>query len=181
VRIGGLLVLLAGVALFVAVFLPWTTTEASHVAAVGRGERTFSGWELATECADRELGRCVLEERHRNRDSAFFPDRVVTGDWALVVGVLLTAVGAAMALVRSRGRGLVGLLVAGWVLTVLALVGAIVTNYSLADSPNDERPWGGSGLVVMSVVPFVAMVGLALATTAQAWSAAARRGELAPA
>ena len=178
VRVGGLLVLLTGVALFAAAFLPWITTDASHVAPGGRGPRTFSGWELATECAERELGRCVLEERRRNRESDYFRDQVVTGDWALAVAALLTVVGAAMVLVRSRGRVLVGLLVAGWVLTLLALVGVVATTYSLAESPNEERLWGEAGPVLMTFVPFVALVGLGLATTAQAWSAAARRGDL---
>ena len=66
--------------LFVATFLPWTSFNALYVNG-GEGVRSFSGWDLTTDCTTRAVpGQCVLEEHSLSPE--FVPLRVVAGDWA---------------------------------------------------------------------------------------------------
>jgi hypothetical protein len=169
VRVGGVLVALAGALLLGATFLPWIETPELYVDG-GEGTSTFSGWELTTDCRHGEFpGRCVLEDPSISPE--FVPHTVATGEWSLLLGSVLIVIGAVLFAMRTRGRAFQAVLAGAWVITALAFVGAIWTFVLLAAESNGDPPALQVGIVVAALAPLLAVAGL---TTAQVTSATAR-------
>jgi hypothetical protein len=164
VRVGALLVVLSGCVLFVATFLPWTSFNALYVNG-GQGVRSFSGWDLTTDCTTRAFpGQCVFEEHSLSPE--FVPLRVVAGDWALLIGASLTIIG--LLVFRQRPGRLFGVLLAlGWIVALAGLGCGIVTILDFIKRPNG--PEGTTieiGAAIAAVSPAVALVGMAVVQTA---------------
>jgi hypothetical protein len=174
-RIGALLVVLAGCVLFAATFLPWTTFFAEYVDG-SDGTRSFSGWDLITDCASRSFpGECVFEDQHSSGE--FVPERVVAGDWALAAGVSFVVIGMTLLAVKSRGRLSGVLITIGWLVALAALACGIAMIVLFVDIHNgpDVRSIE-SGAAIAATCPVVAFVGLAVAQTARARTRSVRLG-----
>jgi hypothetical protein len=166
-RIGALLVVVAGCLLFAATFLPWTAFAAQYVDG-GDGTRSFSGWDLITDCASRTFpGQCVFQDQQPSAE--FVPERVVAGDWALVASASFVIIGVTLLAVRSRGRQSGVLIAVGWVVALAALACGIAMIVLFVDVHNapDVRSIE-SGAAIAATCPVVALVGLAVAQTARA-------------
>ena len=162
-----MLVVLAGCLLFVATFLPWTTFFAEYVD--GRdGTRSFSGWDLITDCAHRDVpGQCVFEDPHPSGE--LVPERVVAGDWALVRAAFVAIGGSAprgeepKSMVWSSARDRVAMVA----LAALACGIAMIVLFVAIHNGPDVRSIG-FGAAMAATCPVVAVVGLAVAQTARA-------------
>lgn len=148
--------------LVLASFLPWMTFDGYYVDGV-QGRRTFSGPELATECTSRRFpSQCVVEDQAIS--SEFVPDTIVTGAWALVLGIVLVVIGV-LATRAQRGRIRGGpVVVAGWLAALSAISFAIWTLAEFTGGSNGvgSGPEFGSGVIVAAVSPALAIVGLAV-------------------
>src|SRR5262249_11102664 len=115
-------------------FLPWIAFYAQYVDR-GAGFRSFSGWDLITDCASRAFpGQCVFEEHTISPE--FVPRRVVAGDAALVAGASLTIIGLMILTWRPRGRGLGALIALGGAVPLAARACGFVTIIAFVAATN---------------------------------------------
>jgi hypothetical protein len=166
-RIGAQLVGVAGCVLFAATFLPWTSFPAEYVDG-GEGTQSFSGWDLLTDCARRSSpGQCVL--RDPRPAAELVPDRVVAGDWALVLGAALVAIGVALRVMDIRVRRVGAVLATGWVAAVAALACGVATVVGFVDRPNGALgPSIEVGAAIAAASPALALVGIAVVQAGRA-------------
>jgi hypothetical protein len=172
-RVGAALVAAAGGVLLGSTFLPWISFFGGRVD--GRsGEHSYTGWQLLADCTVRKFpGQCVLAEQGPNPD--FIDDPIAAGDWALVAGTLLLAVGLVLVLSRGRGRLLTAVIGSAWVISLAALGGSIAMLFLLLNQPNGGLggPSVEVGMMIAAVSPVIALTGLGLVQAARAWVRAA--------